>query len=1196
MKVDPRFLKEEGWEVYTGNELLVKGLLETEGGTHLWTGYPGSPIAGFFDCIESIQEIPKKHGIRAFISNNEALACAALNGSQMAGLRGIAVMKSVGVHVAADALALGNLAGAHPEGGAMVVLGDDPWNDSTQVPTDSRYLCKHLHMPILEPSTAQEIKDWVELGFKLSAESELYIGYLVTTNQADGGGSVLTRRNHFPHVNTHHRMELDTSKINFEKNVLLPPRTSQREYAFTERYQRLWKSARNYGVNRMRNVTKKAPIGFVTSALAYSYLCHALNQMGALDQFPILKLGVTYPIDPELLDSFKNLTSTLIVIEERRGFIEEQIAQIITQRELSFRLYGKVFPGGKAGIPDKRGLNSSVILEKISPWIHDLIQAKTIQVDAAPIRNSVKLLDDTSKFDVQLTARTPTFCPGCPHRDSASVFMEIKKLFRDSKYMRKHHWRAPVDLVFHGDTGCYTMLMFEPTKDLMHNYSGMGLGAGTGIGIDGFITNKQVVFMGDSTFFHSGQIAISNAIKNGQDITFVILDNKTTAMTGHQPTPGVEANLLGENTFVQNIEKIVEAIGEEAGVEVIRANPALRKHYKILLEDTILKDGVKIIIADKECGIAANRRLKSKENEVVAKKGYLSEKTYVNTTPDVCEYCLECAKSTGCPGLTTVETDFGRKMQTDLSWCVGDLACTKTDACPSFEEITVIRTQKPEKLLEKMDLKNLPTPKPWEIRSTWHVYLAGVGGMGIATSTATLVRAAHRQGYRISFCDKNGLAIRNGGVYSQILFHLGELEDLSPLIPYGTADLILGIDPLEAARGLDPKNNQRVGHPSRTSAIINSHRTPTIYTLLGLADFSVEEIESTIQKYTRRENYFSHDLSMVSERYFGTKLYVNIMMLGVAFQAGLLPLTLENLEWGIRETMGKRFVENWQAFNLGRKIFLDFYDKPKKLSALTYHDVLTEKSAILRKKIGGAKLTQAYRNMTIQAVERIRLDAESLRLLAIRIYDLIQYDGIYFAQEYIDRVSSIFQRDLPQKNYAVTKAVLWNLHRVMAIKDEIFVAHLLTREEKYVYDREKYRIHPELGDKAAYSHINCPEFALGPFKIRFHIRSKPWMLKLMAKAKFLRPLLPLWHRKERKFRNWYISLLNEFNPSSPESYETFLEIFNCVEQVKGYREIRYPKMEAARQHVTELLEKLIRLEKHSLKPKKKDTFSLKRVS
>src|SRR5438270_2955713 len=165
MATDPRFLASTGREIFTGNELLVKGALEVEGGVHLLTGYPGSPVAGFFDTLGDVKDLLNKNGVRAFQANNEALGAAAVNGSQMAPCKAIAVMKSVGVHVASDALAIGNLAGAHPEGGAVIIMGDDPWCDSTQVPADSRFLCEHLRMAVVEPGGPQEVKHWIALSF-----------------------------------------------------------------------------------------------------------------------------------------------------------------------------------------------------------------------------------------------------------------------------------------------------------------------------------------------------------------------------------------------------------------------------------------------------------------------------------------------------------------------------------------------------------------------------------------------------------------------------------------------------------------------------------------------------------------------------------------------------------------------------------------------------------------------------------------------------------------------------------------------------------------------------------------------------------------------------------------------------------------------------------------------------------------------
>src|SRR5476649_1794836 len=198
--MDERFLKEEGAEIFTGNELILKGALEAW--CALVTGYPGSPVSDIFDAAYANRELLKKRGILAEMANNEALAVARLNGSRMAGVKAMAVMKSVGLHVAADGLALGNLSEPNNEGGSLVVVGDDPWIESTQINNDSRYLSQHLHMPVIEPATFQEMKDWVGTAFELSSCSNLYLTYLVTTHQADGGGTVWVRPNRAPRVST----------------------------------------------------------------------------------------------------------------------------------------------------------------------------------------------------------------------------------------------------------------------------------------------------------------------------------------------------------------------------------------------------------------------------------------------------------------------------------------------------------------------------------------------------------------------------------------------------------------------------------------------------------------------------------------------------------------------------------------------------------------------------------------------------------------------------------------------------------------------------------------------------------------------------------------------------------------------------------------------------------------------------------
>src|SRR5829696_4951515 len=320
----------------------------------------------------------------------------------------------------------------------------------------------------------------------------------------------------------------------------------------------------------------------------------------------------------------------MIVIEERRSFLEKNIRDAAFKflahedaRDVVSRLFGKKFPGDVEGIPDTRGLNYSVLAQKIIPLIQQT-QEIPAELRNGRLTEEMKRLREASKPKLQvisekIVARTPTFCPGCPHRDSSSVLLEVRKNFADPAYMKKHHDRPPVDMVAHGDTGCYTMLMFAPTEQLMHNYSGMGLGGGTGSGIDPFITNKQIVFMGDGTFFHSGQLAISNSIKANQDITYIILENGTTAMTGHQEHAGTELDVVGNRSYIQDIADIVRGMAGSSPLTVVKLRPDDRSTYRSVLEKTILSDGVKVVIADKECGITYNRTEMKKERAIVKK-------------------------------------------------------------------------------------------------------------------------------------------------------------------------------------------------------------------------------------------------------------------------------------------------------------------------------------------------------------------------------------------------------------------------------------------------------------------------------------------------------------------------------------------------------------------------------------------------
>jgi indolepyruvate ferredoxin oxidoreductase len=413
-----------------------------------------------------------------------------------------------------------------------------------------------------------------------------------------------------------------------------------------ERFAATIEAARKLGINRIeRGASDHAPIGFIVTGMAASYLKHVLADLGLAGQFPILTMGMSYPADAQLVAEFAQLCDHMIVVEGRRSFLEKTSATRPSRRFLT--ALPRTFLQGSAAnsFPmvrkDPRHPRPQLLGPgaKIIPLIKsiDKIPRKAQRPAYRRILPPQRGQPSTAFGRKRNRSRTPTFCPGCPHRDSSAVLLEIRKNLADAAYMKRIHNRPAVDLVAHGDTGCYTVLIFAPTEQLMHNYSGMGLGAGTGSGIDPFINNKQLVFMGDGTFFHSGQIAISNSVKAGQDITYIILENGTTAMTGHQDHAGLDEDMFGNKHAIVDIYNTIRGMAVTAPIRLVKLSPADRDGYKKELERTILADGVKVIIADKECGITYHRRQASDERAIIKEKGHLPRKTHMNITPEVCE-------------------------------------------------------------------------------------------------------------------------------------------------------------------------------------------------------------------------------------------------------------------------------------------------------------------------------------------------------------------------------------------------------------------------------------------------------------------------------------------------------------------------------------------------------------------------------
>jgi indolepyruvate ferredoxin oxidoreductase len=1176
---DKRFVQQSGIDAFNGNELIVKGALENQVG--LIAGYPGSPVAEIFTILEENADILREVGLWGEMTNDESQGAAALNGAMDVGVNAIAVMKSVGLNVAADPINIINYSDKYglsgKRGGAVVVCGDDPHASSTQVAGDSRALMEHLKMPIIEPSNP----------LRLSAYSNLVVGYLITTYLAEGGGNVRITENKSPEISFKHPITLDISNVDIKRKVSIPPNTWDLEKEIIrDRFPRVHDYVREHELNKiLYSDGEKHKIGFLAAGISYSYLEQALWELGCDEQFPILKLSVTFPLEPNIVEQFSKLVDNIVVVEEKGPIIENQVKTILTDLVQDGRIkkepsvWGKTFPRDEDGFPEESGLTPSMLIEKIGGLILE-IGDPAARYDEKKIQSELDLLTEIKAYGILVPPRSPGFCAGCPHRETLSAVHSL----RDQP--------AYKDIFAHGDIGCYSMSFLPPFGE-MHNLTAMALGGAAGSGMDPFVTNKQYALMGDSTFFWRGMTAISNSIKEDQDILYIILENKNTAMTGHQPTPESGHNIMGDKTTPQDIESIVRAMGH-GQIYVKKMPPSNREKYMKELDHAFARAGVKVVIADKECGITFHKRKRAERNKIIDRQGFVPREEFVNISQEVCENCRECTKNTGCPGLTIIDTDYGEKIGIDQSTCVSDTYCTKIMACPSFEKVVVTRNKPPRPRVRKISLDDIPPPNEHGFTDTWSAFISGVGGMGVGVLSSTLARAGTKEGYTVKFNDKKGLAIRNGAVSAHINYGKGKAK-ISTIVPNGKADLLLGLDMLEAERNLVYASR------ARTTAVINSSVIPTIPMLAGMMNYPTD-VEDNIRKHTNIDEYTSGRIGEISELFYGNKLFTNIILLGMAFQRGAIPVSEKNLVDAIMETVSaSQRTRNMEAFRLGRKLvaspeLLEFKnivadEKTLRLFGAkeSYHQLLDRKATTIAHSYWmfwkGKSASQEYQRIVEEAVAKMGLDEETNRNIARRVYDLTMWGGFDYAKRYLERVQEVFRIDRPDKGYAATKAVILNLAKVMSIKDEIYTPLLLTDEEKLERDKIRYNIDEKNGDKIKYIHLNRPEFEVLGKQVRFNLPqwlAHNWLMNTFKHAKFARGLLARWgwHKKEMGFRDWYNDqVIGFFLETASKNYELALRGLRIINDpyrpnefaVTGFREVIYPKMEKAKREFEQII-------------------------
>ncbi|CAK7064614.1 MAG: hypothetical protein DELT_01590 [Desulfovibrio sp.] len=568
----PILSEDKGPHLLLGNEAIARGALEA--GINLVTCYPGTPSSEVPDTFRMITSCGR---FAMEYSANEKVALEVGAGAALAGAMTMTTMKHVGVNVAADPLMTMTTLGV--PGGLVLLSADDPGCHSSQNEQDNRTYARFAGMPCFEPATAQEAKDMTKEALLLARETTQPV-LLRTT----------TRVNHLRGPVTFGNLPAQPAPIvPFAKNprryVPVPAISRERHREHVKTLEAIREKVETSHWNREHGQGK---IGIITSGIARAYMHDAIATEGWEKEFRILELGFTWPLPTKLIEAFLRGVDKVIILEEGEPLLENDVLTLARRQGIDTPIFGK---GGPL----------TVFCEYSTPLVREALANLLGKSDAAAVTCAAPVRD--------LPQRPPSLCAGCAHR---AVYYAVRQVFGD-------------EAVYSSDIGCYTLGMVPPlsTADFLFC---MGSSISSGSGFAKFSDKPVLAFVGDSTFFHTGVNGLVNAVFNRHNLIVVILDNGTTAMTGHQPNPGMDQEVLGDACVHLDIESVVKGCGVE---HITKVRPYNVKATLAALEEARDKTGVRVIITEEPCVLYARRTLKRKRNQVayVATQGEGARKT-----------------------------------------------------------------------------------------------------------------------------------------------------------------------------------------------------------------------------------------------------------------------------------------------------------------------------------------------------------------------------------------------------------------------------------------------------------------------------------------------------------------------------------------------------------------------------------------
>jgi len=1144
VSLDDKYALDAGRVFLTGTQALVRLPImqrQRDAAAGLNTGcfisgYRGSPLGGLDQQLWQARPFLQSNHIHFQPGVNEDMAATAVWGSQQGNLFGDSNYdgafamwygKGPGVDRSGDVFKHGNAAGSSQHGGVLLLAGDDHTAKSSTLAHQCEYSFMDAMIPVLNPAGVQEFLDLGLYGWAMSRYSGCWIGFKTIGETVDSSASV--------YVDPHRAQIVLPDPDDFEMppgglNIRWPDQPLEQEERL-HRY-KVHAALAFARANRLDRVVVDSPkrrFGIVTAGKSYLDVRQALEDLGIDDAMAadigltVYKVGMTWPLERTGLRAFAEGLDEILVVEEKRAVLENQIKEQLYnwRADVRPRVIGKYDEEQEWILPSTKELTPARIARVIARRIARFYSSERIEQRLRFLTERETALEAKSA-PIQ---RIPYFCSGCPHNTSTRVPEGSRAL---------------------AGIGCHYMVQWmDRNTDTFTQMGGEGV---PWVGQAPFSKTSHVFAnLGDGTYFHSGILAVRACVGAGVNITFKVLYNDAVAMTGGQHVDGpLDPAMITRQLYAEGVKKILVVADDPNKYPIgVEWAPGVSVHHRDELDrvQRQIRDipGVTAIVYDQTCAAEKRRRRKRGLYPDPPKRVFINDL--------VCEGCGDCSVKSNCLSVVPVETEFGRKRAIDQSSCNKDYSCVN-GFCPSF--VTVhgggLRKPKGESTAGAVELgpwANLPTPTLPEVQEPYGILVTGVGGTGVVTIGALLGMAAHIEGKGCSVLDMAGLAQKGGAVISHVRIG-AKPEDIHAVrISAGGAKLVLGCD-LVVAGSFDALS--KIQHGS-SHAVINAHETITgDFTRNPDLGFPARELREVIADSAGPGNADFLDATRLATALLGDSIATNLFMVGYAWQKGLIPLSLDAIESAI-DLNGVAVAANKKALLWGRR---------------AAHD-LQAVEALAKPK---------------QTPPSRQLSATLEEMTARRITFLTDYQDAEYAARYgalVERVRTAEAERAPGRA-GLAEAVARYYFKLLAYKDEYEVARLYTNGEFMAKLRQQFE-----GDVRLRFHMAPPLLARRDPETG-HLQKREyggWLFhafKLLAKLRHLRGTsLDIFgytaeRRLERRLIGNYETLIGEvLGGLTADNHRLAVDLASVPEHLRGFGHVKEEHLAQAKTHQAQLL-------------------------